>query len=126
MSNIQAQDRGSDSLSAVKCVLTVIGVLAVGLLVFLLLGGIMSGIGVPMWISWVLAAVVLLPLAAVILLKWDKLYSACTSAGDAESLRLSKAEKPAYKAVKKVLGIPAAAQQAMTDLIARKLSLSKL
>ena len=108
MSNIQAQDRGSDGLSTVKCVLTIIGVLAVGLLVFLLLGGIMSGIGVPMWISWVLAAVVLLPLAAVILLKWDKLYSACTSEGDAESLRLSKAEKPAYKAVKKVLGIPAA------------------
>ena len=108
MSNITAQDRGGDGLSMLKCVLTVIGVLAVGCLVFLVLGGILAGIGVPMWISWVLAAVVLLPLAAIIILKWNKLYSACTSVGDAESLRLSRVEKPAYKAVKKVLGIPAA------------------
>ena len=87
-------------------ILAVLGVLLLGCLIYLLIGSIFSGIGVPMWVTAIIAAVFFLPLAAGCFLNWDKLYRVYRSADEKETLRLSKWEKTIYKLLKIVLGIP--------------------
>ena len=90
-----------------KKILTVLGVLLLGCLIYLLIGGIFSGIGVPMWVTAIIAAVILAPLALGCVTKWDKLYDVYRRGGGMETLRLSKWEKTIYKLMNIVLGIPA-------------------
>ena len=87
-------------------ILAVLGVALLGCLIYLLIGSIFSGIGVPMWVTGIIAAVFFLPLAAGCFLNWDKLYRVYRSGNEMETLRLSKWEKTIYKLMKIVLGIP--------------------
>ena len=98
----QAQHAGG---SVAIEILTVLGVLILGGLIYLLIGGIFSGIGVPLWVSGIIAALILVPLAAGCAVKWDKLYSVYRSGG-METLRLSKWERHIYSLMRIVLGIP--------------------
>ena len=92
----------------VKRVLVFLGVLLLGCLIFLILGGVFSGIGVPMWISGIAVALLFAPLALTCLIQWDKLYGVYSSGDDRNTLRLSKWERTSYKMMKRILGIPQA------------------
>ncbi len=92
---------------AVKRILAALGIAALGALIFFILGSIFSGIGVPMWIAWALAAVIFLPLAATCFLNWGRLYPIYASGNEKETLRLNKWNKTVYKLMKVVLSIPA-------------------
>ena len=100
----QARPNGG---SSTKKILAVVGVVVLGCLIYLLIGGIFSGIGVPMRISGIIAAVIIAPLTAGCILKWDKLYAVYDSKNEKETLRLSKTEKSIYGLMSIVLGIPA-------------------
>ena len=90
-----------------KKILAAVGVVLLGCLIYLIIGGIFSGIGVPMWVSGIIAAVIIAPLTAGCVLKWDKLYAVYESGNEKETLRLSKSEKKIYSLMSIVLGIPA-------------------
>ena len=90
-----------------KKILAAVGVVLLGCLIYLIIGGIFSGIGVPMWVSGIIAAVIIAPLTAGCVLKWDKLYAVYESGNEKETLRLSKTEKKIYSLMSIVLGIPA-------------------
>ena len=90
-----------------KKILAALGVVLLGCLIYLIIGGIFSGIGVPMWVSGIIAAVIIAPLTAGCVLKWDKLYAVYESGNEKETLRLSKTEKKIYSLMSIVLGIPA-------------------
>ena len=92
----------------VKRVLVFLGLLLLGCLIFLIFGGIFSGIGVPMYWTGIIAAIIFAPLAIICLVKWDKLYGVYSSGNEQNTLRLSKSERLAYKLMKRILGIPAA------------------
>ena len=53
MSNENTRDR-QGAASVILCILTVIGVILLAGLVYLIIGGILSGIGVPMWITGII------------------------------------------------------------------------
>ena len=89
-----------------KKILAAVGVVLLGCLIYLIIGGIFSGIGVPMWVSGIIAAVIIAPLTAGCVLKWDKLYAVYESGNEKETLRLSKSEKKIYGLMSIVLGIP--------------------
>ena len=89
-----------------KKILAAVGVVLLGCLIYLIIGGIFSGIGVPMWVSGIIAAVIVAPLTAGCILKWDKLYAVYESKNEKETLRLSKTEKKIYSLMSIVLGIP--------------------
>ena len=89
-----------------KKILAAVGVVLLGCLIYLIIGGIFSGIGVPMWVSGIIAAVIVAPLTAGCILKWDKLYAVYESKNEKETLRLSKGEKKIYSLMSIVLGIP--------------------
>ena len=63
MTNDTKQVQSAGGSVGIK-VLTILGVLILGCLIYLLIGSIFSGIGVPMWVTGIIAAVILLPLAA--------------------------------------------------------------
>ncbi len=90
-----------------KKILAALGVVLLGCLIYLIIGGIFSGIGVPMWVSGIIAALIVAPLTAGCILKWDKLYAVYESGNEKETLRLSKSEKKIYSLMSIVLGIPA-------------------
>ena len=92
--------------SGLKMGLVVLGILLLGCLVFLIIGSIFSGIGVPMYVTGLIAAAVFLPLAATCVIKWDKLFGVYAGGDEKQAMKLSKWEKLNYKAVKTVLGIP--------------------
>ena len=99
----QVQPGGAGST---KKILAAVGVVLLGCLIYLIIGGIFSGIGVPMWVSGIIAAVIVAPLTAGCILKWDKLYAVYESKNEKETLRLSKTEKKIYSLMSIVLGIP--------------------
>ena len=105
--NIKAGTPAAEKPDTVKKVLVFLGILALGALIFFILGSIFSGIGVPMWIAWALAAVIFLPLAVSCFLNWDKLYPIYRSGNEKETLRLNKWLKLVYKMMKIILSIPA-------------------
>ena len=88
-------------------ILAAAGIVLLGCLIYLIIGGIFSGIGVPMWVSGLIAALIIAPLTAGCVLKWDKLYAVYASGNEKETLRLSKSEKSIYGLMSTVLGIPA-------------------
>ena len=100
----QVQPGGAGDM---KKILAAVGVVLLGALIYLIIGGIFSGIGVPMWVSGIIAAVIIAPLTAGCILKWDKLYAVYESGNEKETLRLSKSEKKIYSLMSIVLGIPA-------------------
>ena len=89
-----------------KRILVALGVVLLGCLIYLIIGGIFSGIGVPMWVSGIIAALIIFPLTAACIIKWDKLYAVYQSGNEKETLRLSKSEKSTYGLMSTVLGIP--------------------
>ncbi len=90
-----------------KKILAALGIVLLGCLIYLIIGGIFSGIGVPMWVSGLIAALIIAPLTAGCVMKWDKLYAVYASGNEKETLRLSKSEKSIYGLMSTVLGIPA-------------------
>ena len=106
MTNDMKQGRQSGAGEWIK-ILAAVGVVLLGGLIYLIVGGIFSGIGVPMWVSGIIAAVIIVPLTLGCLLKWDKLYGVYKSTNKMETLRLSKTEKKIYGLMSIVLGIPA-------------------
>ena len=89
-----------------KKILAALGIVLLGCLIYLIIGGIFSGIGVPMWVSGVIAALIIIPLTAACVIKWDKLYAVYQSGNEKETLRLSKSEKSTYSLMSMVLGVP--------------------
>ena len=61
MTNDMKQGRQSGAGDWVK-ILAAVGVVLLGGLIYLLIGSIFSGIGVPMWVSGIIAAVIIVPL----------------------------------------------------------------
>ena len=101
-----SNDTKQTGASGVKMALVVLGIVLLAVLLFLLIGSIFSGIGVPMWVTGVIAAVIFLPLAATCVVKWDKLYGVYAGGDEKQAMKLSKWEKLNYKLLKAVLGIP--------------------
>ena len=89
-----------------KGVLACVGTLLLGALVFLIIGGVLSGIGVPMLTTGIIVAVLFVPVAATILIDWPRLHGVYTCGDSRQTLRLSKWERLAYKAMGWVLGLP--------------------
>ncbi len=107
MSNENTRDR-QGAASVILCILTVIGVILLAGLVYLIIGGILSGIGVPMWITGIIAGLLTIPLVITIPLKWDRIYDVYRSGDNKGTLRMSKWLRLNYKLSAKVLGIPRA------------------
>ena len=105
MTNDMKQGRQSGAGEWIK-ILAAIGVVLMGALIYLIVGGIFSGIGVPLWVSGIIAAVIIVPLTVGCVAKWDKLYGVYTSGNAMETLRLSRTEKKIYGLMSIVLGIP--------------------
>lgn len=105
MTNDMKQGRQSGAGEWIK-ILAAAGVVLLGGLIYLIVGGIFSGIGVPLWVSGIIAAAIIVPLTVGCVLKWDKLYGVYTSSNAMETLRLSKTEKKIYSLMSLVLGIP--------------------
>ena len=105
MTNDMKQGRQSGAGEWIK-ILAAIGVVLMGALIYLIVGGIFSGIGVPLWVSGIIAAVIIVPLTVGCVMKWDKLYGVYTSGNAMETLRLSRTEKKIYGLMSIVLGIP--------------------
>ena len=80
-----------------KKILAALGVVLLGCLIYLIIGGIFSGIGVPMWVTGVIALAIFLPLAVGCIAYWDKLYPVYRSGGGMATLRLSKPQRVIYK-----------------------------
>jgi hypothetical protein len=106
MTNDMKQGRQSGVGEWIK-ILAAVGVVLLGGLIYLLIGGIFSGIGVPLWVSGLIAAAIIVPLTVGCVVKWDKLYGVYTSGNSMETLRLSRTEKKIYGLMSIVLGIPA-------------------
>ena len=104
--NLQAGNAANEP-STVKRILVSLGVLALGCLIWLIIGSIFSGIGVPMWISGVIALLIFGPAAAGCFLAWDELYPIYQSGDEKRVMPLSHWKKTVYKLTKTILSIPA-------------------
>ena len=106
--NLQSSGVSRGKASNGKRIMVFLGMLLLGALIYLIFGGIFSGIGVPMYVTGIIAAVLFAPLAITCLLQWNKLYGVYSSGNEQNTLRLSKWERLTYKLMKRILGIPAA------------------
>ena len=114
-------DRESAAGSIGPQILAVIGELLLFGLIYLIVGGILSGIGVPMWITGLIALALFGPVVATsCFIEWGKLYPICRSNDIHGILRLSKWLKLNYKALKTVLGIPAGIRNLIADKVWEK------
>ena len=95
-----------------KGILACIGTLLLGAVIYLIIGGILSGIGVSMLATGIIAAVLFLPVAITIIADWPRLHGVYTCGDDRQILRLSKWERLAYKAMTRILGIPKSLKRA--------------
>ncbi len=89
-----------------KGILACIGTLLLGALIELIVGGVLSGIGVPMLTTGIIVAVLFVPVAATIIADWPRLHGVYSCGDDRQILRLSKWERLAYKCMTRILGIP--------------------
>ena len=89
-----------------KGILACFFTLLIGGLIFLVIGGVLAGIGVPMWVTAIFVAVVFLPIAITCVVHWDRLNGVFSSGDERQMLRLSKWDQLAYKQAKRTLGVP--------------------
>ncbi len=97
------------SFSALKCILTVLGVILLGCLVCLLVGGLLAGLktsAVAITVVMYVLGLLLLPFVITIIVRWRTLYATYQDRDSLATLRLGKWMKLNFKLVKLVMGIP--------------------
>ncbi len=102
-----SENKQAAAQQGLKRVLVTLGVAALGCLVWLILGSIFSGIGVPMWVSGVIALLIFGPAAAGCFLLWNEMYPIYKSGDEKRVMPLSRWKKTIYKLTKGVLSVPA-------------------
>ena len=102
-----SENKQAAAQQGLKRVLVTLGVAALGCLVWLILGSIFSGIGVPMWVSGVIALLIFGPAAAGCFLLWNEMYPIYQSGDEKRVMPLSRWKKTIYKLTKGVLSVPA-------------------
>ncbi len=84
-----------------------LGILLMCGLIYLIVGGILSGVGASMTVTGIIAVLVFWPTIVSCFFDWDKLYDVYSSGDEREILKLTRWQRLSYKQMKRILGIPA-------------------
>ena len=85
-----------------------LGLIALYGLIYLIVGGVLSGVGASMAVTGVIAVLVFWPMIVGCFFEWDKLYDVYISGDEREVLKLTRWQRTSYKQMKRIMGVPAA------------------